>query len=69
MSSEERKQAVLQRQLHGLLGGDAGRPELADYVTKLDRTILCASSACAVIAGALNPLVPVRRRISLPLSL
>lgn len=67
MTSEEHKQAVLQRQLHGLPLDDTGRPGLAHYATKLDRTILYVSSASAVIAGALNPLVPVRQRITLPL--
>ncbi|KAF5857857.1 hypothetical protein ETB97_005201 [Aspergillus alliaceus] len=59
MSSEERTQAVLQRQLYGLPNDDRGRLKIVTYATKLDKAILCFSSACAIIAGALNPLVPV----------
>ncbi|OGM51003.1 hypothetical protein ABOM_000275 [Aspergillus bombycis] len=59
MNPEEHKQAVLERQLNGLPSDDRGRSKIATYATKLDRTILCISSACAIIAGALNPLVPV----------
>ncbi|KNG82703.1 hypothetical protein ANOM_009909 [Aspergillus nomiae NRRL 13137] len=59
MSSEEHMQTVLERQLNGLRSEDRGRLKIATYATKLDRTILCFSSVCAIIAGALNPLVPV----------
>jgi hypothetical protein len=60
MSPEERQKAVLQRQLHGLPNDDGRRPKIAAYATKLDKTILCISSVCAIVAGTLNPLVPVR---------
>ncbi|KAE8409861.1 P-loop containing nucleoside triphosphate hydrolase protein [Aspergillus pseudonomiae] len=59
MSSEEHMQTVLERQLNGLRSDDRGRLKIVTYATKLDRTILCFSSVCAIIAGALNPLVPV----------
>ncbi|XEV01857.1 hypothetical protein FSHL1_007144 [Fusarium sambucinum] len=61
-SADDHQRAVLERQLHGL-PNDAGqpnfKPNITIYATKLDKVILSLSSICAIIAGALNPLVPV----------
>ncbi|RBR10280.1 uncharacterized protein FIESC28_09530 [Fusarium coffeatum] len=61
-STDDHQRAVLERQLHGL-PNDAGqpisKPNITIYATKLDKVILSLSSICAIIAGALNPLVPV----------
>lgn len=58
-NSDEHKQAVLHRQLFGLSNINGKKPKLATYATNLDRVVLSLSSVCAIIAGALNPLVPV----------
>jgi hypothetical protein len=63
-SSDERKQAVLHRQLFGLLNEGERKLNLATYATNLDKVILSFSSICAIIAGALNPIVPVRSNYS-----
>lgn len=56
---DERQRAILDRQLNGL-GGEAGqRKNVFAYATLSDRVILSVSSICAILAGALNPLVPV----------
>ncbi|RGP79565.1 multidrug resistance 3 [Fusarium longipes] len=61
-SADDHQRAVLERQLHGL-PNDAAQPNskrnITIYATKLDKVILSLSSICAIIAGALNPLVPV----------
>ncbi|KAH7179814.1 uncharacterized protein B0J16DRAFT_364351 [Fusarium flagelliforme] len=63
-SADDHQRAVLERQLHGLPNdADAGqpnsKPNITIYATKLDKIILSLSSICAIIAGALNPLVPL----------
>ncbi|CAH0050845.1 unnamed protein product [Clonostachys solani] len=55
---DERKRAILDRQLHGLATEDKD-VNIFQYFTTLDKVILFVSSVCAVLAGALNPLVPV----------
>lgn len=61
-SADDHQRAVLERQLHGL-PNDAeqpnSKPNIIIYATRLDKVILSLSSICAIIAGALNPLVPV----------
>lgn len=61
-SADDHQRTVLERQLHGL-PNDAGqpnsKPNIIIYATRLDKVILSLSSICAIIAGALNPLVPV----------
>ena len=60
MRPEER--AVLDRQLHGLPKsdqGDADRSGVQQYASTSDKFVLGVSALCAIIAGALNPLVPV----------
>ncbi|KAI1050688.1 hypothetical protein LB507_009409 [Fusarium sp. FIESC RH6] len=61
-SADYHQRAVLERQLHGLPNDtDKHTPKLniTIYATKFDKVILSLSSICAIIAGALNPLVPV----------
>ncbi|CAG7563307.1 unnamed protein product, partial [Fusarium equiseti] len=61
-SADDHQRAVLERQLHGLpndVGQSSSKPNITTYATKLDKVILSLSSICAIIAGALNPLVPV----------
>lgn len=64
LDSHER--AILDRQLNGLETDGKKSNHVFVYATFLDKVILSISSLCAVIAGALNPLVPVgdtRRRL------
>ncbi|GFG13172.1 leptomycin B resistance protein pmd1 [Aspergillus udagawae] len=56
---DERQRAILDRQLNGLGGEAEQRKNVFAYATVSDRIILSVSSICAVLAGALNPLVPV----------
>ena len=61
MQSNER--AILDRQLHGLPDLKHGRdakPSIQRYASMTDRVVLSVGAICALIAGALNPLVPVR---------
>jgi hypothetical protein len=61
-SSKELERAILDRQLNGIAYEShkkgSGKNVLA-YATTMERVILALSSVCAVLAGALNPLVPV----------
>ncbi|KAH8125763.1 multidrug resistance protein 1, 2, 3 [Trichoderma asperelloides] len=57
LDSHER--AILDRQLNGLETDGKKSNHVFVYATFLDKVILSISSLCAVIAGALNPLVPV----------
>ena len=54
---------VLAVQLHGLASSDAedpGRAGLLEYASFTDKGVLLVSAVCAVISGALNPLLTVR---------
>ncbi|KAE8363740.1 P-loop containing nucleoside triphosphate hydrolase protein [Aspergillus caelatus] len=55
----ERQRVILDRQLHGLDNGTSPKHNVLTYASISDRTILSVSSICAILAGALNPLVPV----------
>jgi hypothetical protein len=60
MRPDER--AVLDRQLHGLPKPDqkdVERPGVQQYASASDKIVLGVSAICAIVAGALNPLVPV----------
>lgn len=61
MRDDER--AILDRQLHGLPSltheSDA-KPHIQQYASMTDRVVLVVGAICALVAGALNPLVPVR---------
>ena len=60
MRGDER--AILDRQLHGLprLEGESGaKPTIQQYANTTDRVVLGVAAICAVVAGAVNPLVPV----------
>lgn len=57
------ERAILDRQLHGLprLEGESGaKPTIQQYANATDRVVLGVAAICAVVAGAVNPLVPVR---------
>ncbi|PTB40116.1 hypothetical protein M441DRAFT_195530 [Trichoderma asperellum CBS 433.97] len=53
------ERAILDRQLNGLETDGKKSNHVFVYATFLDKVILSISSLCAIIAGALNPLVPV----------
>lgn len=55
----DRERAILHRQLNGLENKAKKRKHVFAYATLADKAILSASAVCALIAGALNPLVPV----------
>ncbi|CAG7917979.1 unnamed protein product [Penicillium olsonii] len=55
----ENQRAILDRQLHGLDNEFLPKKNVLTYAVLSDRIILFVSSICAVLAGALNPLVPV----------
>jgi len=57
--SDERRRAILDRQLNGIQREEKQSMSVFAYATLGDKIILSVSSACAVVAGALNPLVPV----------
>ncbi|KAB8239515.1 ABC transporter ATP-binding protein [Aspergillus alliaceus] len=56
---DERKRAILDRQLNGIQSQEKQSINVFAYATLADKIILSVSSACAIFAGALNPLVPV----------
>ncbi|KAK2867786.1 hypothetical protein FQN49_003477 [Arthroderma sp. PD_2] len=58
-SADECKRAILDRQLHGIKCQEKESINVFAYATFSDKIILSVSSVCAVLAGALNPLVPV----------
>lgn len=62
MASNEQEQAILQRQLHGLVTEHTNRRNLLKYSTFLDKVILSISFLCAVLGGVLNPIISVSRR-------
>ena len=64
---DERKRAILDRQLNGIQGEEKQTKNVLAYATFSDRIILSVSSICAVLAGALNPLVPVSSRLEVDL--
>lgn len=56
------ERAILDRQLYGLpsLKNEAGaKPSVRHYASTTDRVVLGVGGICALVAGALNPLVPV----------
>ncbi|KAL6901274.1 multidrug resistance protein 1, 2, 3 [Trichoderma evansii] len=55
----DRERAILDRQLNGIESDGKKRNNVFAYATFSDKVILSISSLCAIIAGALNPLVPV----------
>ncbi|KAE8392428.1 P-loop containing nucleoside triphosphate hydrolase protein [Aspergillus alliaceus] len=57
--SDERKRAILDRQLNGIQSQEKQSINVFAYATLADKIIMSVSSACAIFAGALNPLVPV----------
>lgn len=58
ISAEER--VILDRQLHGLpLQDNRNKPSIYQYASITDKIVLAAGAVSALIAGALNPLVPV----------
>jgi ATP-binding cassette subfamily B (MDR/TAP) protein 1 len=57
------ERAILDRQLHGLpnLNHESGaKPSIQQYASTTDIVVLGVGAVCALVAGALNPLVPVR---------
>jgi hypothetical protein len=57
------ERAILDRQLHGLPSlkhGSGDKPSIQRYASTTDRIVLGVGAICALLAGALNPLVPVR---------
>lgn len=62
LGAKEREKLILDRQLNGLPSGEESnsKQHVFAYATASDKVILSISSVCAVLAGALNPLVPVR---------
>lgn len=59
VSGRERQRAVINRQLQGLDHEALPKQNVLTYAALSDRIILSVSSICAILAGALNPLVPV----------
>jgi ATP-binding cassette subfamily B (MDR/TAP) protein 1 len=58
-AGRERQRAILDRQLCGLDNESLPKKNVLTYAALSDRIILSVSSICAILAGALNPLVPV----------
>lgn len=56
---DEHRRAILDRQLNGVQDEAKQSKNVFAYATFSDRIILSVSSICAILAGALNPLVPV----------
>jgi hypothetical protein len=56
----ERERTIIERQLNGMGDTEKQALSLLKYATPWDKAILIVSSICAILAGALNPLVPVR---------
>ena len=59
---DEHGRAILDRQLNGIQDEGKYNRNVFAYATLSDRIILFVSAICAVLAGALNPLVPVSLR-------
>jgi ATP-binding cassette subfamily B (MDR/TAP) protein 1 len=57
----EHARAIIERQLNGIDGVEKQSLTLLTYATTWDKAILLVSSICAILAGALNPLVPVSK--------
>jgi ATP-binding cassette subfamily B (MDR/TAP) protein 1 len=60
MRPDER--AILDRQLHGLPKSHHGATDNSgaqQYASTSDKVVIGVSAICALVAGALNPLVPV----------